>query len=168
VGLGRQRPWRDRDGTDGIPQLTPVQLALSGAIVVAESAGDSAAILPGGKLMLWGSNQDLDLGTGTSFADQVIPAQNPELTGVTQIALGPGAALAVGYSTAVAVPEIRGDDLSTATTALRAAGLALGTVSDTGVCSSAGHVLTQNPAAGTQTRPGSAVSVTIGKLKLCP
>jgi hypothetical protein len=50
---------------------------------------------------------------------------------------------------------------------VKAAGFVLGTVSCTGVCSSAGHVLTQAPAAGVLARLGSAISVTVGRLKLC-
>ena len=78
-----------------------------------------------------------------------------------------GSAWPSAIPTTTAVPDLRGDDPSTATAAVKAAGFVLGTVSYTGVCSNAGHVLTQAPAACVLARLGSAVSVTVGKLKLC-
>ena len=75
---------------------------------------------------------------------------------------------AIGSSTLSPVPDVRGDDLATATAAFKAAGFTLGTVSTVGVCASPGHVVGQAPAGGTRALPGTAVSVTVGALKLCP
>ncbi len=155
------------NGTDRIPQLRPVQLAVSGAVQVAEGFGASAAVLADGRLMVWGANSDYGLGMGTAQADQVYPVQNPFLSGVSQAALGFEIGLAIGFSTSARVPDVRGDDLPAASAALDAAGFVLGAVSYTGVCSNPDRVVAQTPPAGAFAMIGSAVSVAVGRLKLC-
>src|SRR6266567_2455973 len=155
------------NGTDRIPQLRPVQLAVSGAVQVTEGFGASAAVLADGRLMVWGANSDYGLGMGTAQADQVYPVQNPFLSGVSQAALGFEIGLAIGFSTSARVPDVRGDDLPAASAALDAAGFVLGAVSYTGVCSNPDRVVAQTPPAGAFAMIGSAVSVAVGRLKLC-
>lgn len=101
------------------------------------------------------------------MADQVYPVQNPFLSAVSQVALGYNVGLAIGFSTDVRVPDVRGNDLPAASAALNAAGFVLGAVSYTGVCSNPDRVVTQTPAAGALAMIGSAVSVAVGRLKLC-
>jgi alpha-tubulin suppressor-like RCC1 family protein len=155
------------NGTDGVLQPRPVQLALSGVSQVAEGFLTSAAVLADGRLMVWGSNGHHVLGLGPAAGDQVTPVQNPDLTGVTQVAMGLESGLAIGRSTMYPVPDVRGDDQSTAAAVLQKAGFTLGAVSYVGVCASPGLVVSQSPAAGTRARPGSAVAVSVGVLKLC-
>ena len=155
------------NGTDRTPQPRPVQLAVSGAVQVAEGFGASAAVLSDGRLMVWGANSDYGLGIGTAPADQLYPVQNTYLSGASQVALGFEVGLAIGSSTSARVPDVRGDDLPAASAALKAAGFVLGAISYAGVCSNPDRVVTQTPAAGAFARIGSVVSVAVGRLKLC-
>jgi hypothetical protein len=62
---------------------------------------------------------------------------------------------------AATVPNVSGTNQSTATNKIHAAGLALGTVTNTNTCVDPGLVRSQNPASGTTVTPGSAVSIEI-------
>jgi alpha-tubulin suppressor-like RCC1 family protein len=155
------------NGTVNVRQLRPVQLPLTGATQVAEGQEASAAILPGGRLMVWGDNTYLQLGLGPDVTSSAVPVQNPYLTGVSQVTMGCGGQ-AIGTSTLIPVPDVRGDDQATAAAAVKAAGLTLGPVSTVGVCASPGQVVSQSPAGGALVLPGTAVSLTVGVLKLCP
>jgi hypothetical protein len=66
----------------------------------------------------------------------------------------------------VAVPDLRGDSLGEASSALSAVGLRLGTQRDVvdNTCNDIGAVLSQIPSADTLVAPGTAVNVTVGQL----
>ena len=107
----------------------------------------------------------------------VTPRLVTYLAPVSQVALGAngnGLAIASASSSYVAVPDVRGDDLATATTVLERARLQVGTVSYAAVCGKpGGHVIDQAPEAvvsGIVTmRPVlSGVSLTIGRHVECP
>jgi beta-lactam-binding protein with PASTA domain len=70
------------------------------------------------------------------------------------------------------VPDVRGDSPAEASVALQAPSFVLGRVSSIAdlSCDNIGTVTSQSPAVGTLARPGSAVSVAIGKApgKPCP
>jgi alpha-tubulin suppressor-like RCC1 family protein len=147
------------------PQLTPVQLNLSGVIQVSEGAFASAAIRSDGSLFTWGDNHDFNLGIGANPVHQLVPARVSYLSNVTQVALGNEGGLAVGRYDAAPVPSVVDYTQSEASAALQAAGFTLGRVAlvvDL-TCQFIGVVKTQTPAAGTVTRLGTAVNVTIGK-----
>jgi alpha-tubulin suppressor-like RCC1 family protein len=147
------------------PQLTPVQLNLSGVIAVSEGNFASAAIRSDGSLFAWGPNVLFNLGLGGSIGYQLVPAQVPYLSNVTQVALGQEGGLAVGRYDAAIVPSVAGDAQSDASERLQEAGFVLGRVAQVVdiTCEFIGEVKTQTPAAGTLARLGTAVNVTIGK-----
>ena len=130
----------------------------------------SAAIRWDGRLWTWGCNGTGWLATGTT-ADATKPTLVPNLTNVTQFALGNDTALHdFGYSLVVGtlagtVPSLIGDTLAQASAVVAAAGLGLGTVSYVAdyTCATIGLVRSQSPSAGTSVPASSAVSVTIGK-----
>jgi hypothetical protein len=134
--------------------LFPVEVIAGGiSQVSASSAGplESAAVRTDGTLLTWGDGQILT------------PAAVSSLIGVTQVSLG-GVSLVVGQPAFVAVPNLQGDSVGQAATALQNAGLVLGSqgsaVDDS--CDFINEVTDQNPHAGTTVRTGSAVSITIG------
>jgi beta-lactam-binding protein with PASTA domain len=116
------------------------------------------------------------LGLGVRTSDVLVPTQDPYLAAVSQVALGSGGsglAIASPAHESVPVPDVRGDDVPTATAALEKAGLQPGTVTYVGVCSNPGFVVDQDPEAVvrgvvTMVPAGSAVSLKVGRLKLCP
>lgn len=130
----------------------------------------SAAIRWDGRLWTWGCNGTGSLATGTT-ADAVTPTFVPNLTNVSQFAIGNDNGLHdFGYSLAVGtlagtVPSLIGATLAHAGAVLTAAGLTLGTVSYVAdyTCTTIGLVRSQSPSAGTSVPAGSAVSVTLGK-----
>jgi alpha-tubulin suppressor-like RCC1 family protein len=153
------------NGTDHVEQPTPVQLNLSGVIQVSEGDQGSAAVRSDGSLFTWGRNFLFALGLSGSLGDQLIPAQVTYLSNVSQVALGNEHGLAVGQYDAATVPSVIGDSQSDASTRLQEAGFALGRVAlvvDI-TCEFIGEVKTQNPAAGTLARLGTAVRVAIGR-----
>jgi alpha-tubulin suppressor-like RCC1 family protein len=153
------------NGTQHVQQLTPAQLNLSGVIQVSEGGWASAAIRSDGSLFTWGDNGLFNLGNGGPASVQPLPVQVSYLSNVSQVALGNEGGLAVGRYDAAAVPSVVGFSQSEASAALQAAGFALGRVAlvvDI-TCEFIGEVKTQTPAAGTLTRLGTAVNVTIGK-----
>jgi uncharacterized repeat protein (TIGR03803 family) len=66
---------------------------------------------------------------------------------------------------AVPIPDVRGDNLTTAGQVLVAAGLTVGQVANVidRTCNNIGTVSNQNPSPGTPVQPGSAVNLSIGK-----
>lgn len=165
------------NGTDGVPVTSPVQLPLTGAVQVSGGLFNSAAVLSDGTLWVWGNNTRGELGLGARTADIVTPRLVTWLAPVSQVALGEagnGLAIASASSSYVTVPDVRGDDLATATTVLERARLRVGTVTYVGVCSKPGLVVDQAPEAvvsGIVTmRPVlSGVSLTIGRhVDFCP
>jgi len=62
------------------------------------------------------------------------------------------------------VPSLTGDTVATAGTALKAAGLVLGTVTNVvdPTCGHIGKVMSQSPVAGTRVNIGTAVAVRVG------
>ena len=153
------------NGTQHVEQLTPAQVNLSGVIQVSEGGWASAAVRSDGSLFTWGANGLFNLGTGGNTGNQLVPAQVSYLSNVTQAVLGIEGGLAVGRYDAATVPSVVGDGQSEASAALQAAGFALGRVAQVVdiTCEFIGEVKTQTPAAGTVTRLGTAVNVTIGK-----
>jgi alpha-tubulin suppressor-like RCC1 family protein len=83
------------NGTVNVRQLRPVQLPLTGATQVAEGEFVSAAVVAGGRLMVWGDNTDSKLGLGPDVTSHAVPVQNPHLAGVSQVTMGRGG-LAIG------------------------------------------------------------------------
>lgn len=82
------------------------------------------------------------------------------------ISTGPWATIGVEVlpNTSATVPNIVGDDINTANTAVRAVGLTLGSFTNVSVSSPAqnGLVQTQSPTAGTSVQTGTQVTGTIG------
>jgi alpha-tubulin suppressor-like RCC1 family protein len=151
--------WGDNSGAqlgDGtrINRLSPVPLGLlsvSGIVSLDAGVFESAGIRSDGRLLTWG--------------DQVItPTVVSSLIGVTRVSLGDAIDLVVGQPAFVAVPDLHGDSVDQAATALQNAGLVLGSqgsaVDDS--CDFINEVTDQNPHAGTTVAAGSAVSITIG------
>jgi beta-lactam-binding protein with PASTA domain len=106
------------------------------------------------------------LGTVTTASSATVSAgsvisQNPAAG--TQSA--PGAAVAFVVSTGpplVAVPNVVNLTQAAATTAITSAGLTVGTVTTASSATvPAGSVISQNPAAGTQSAPGAAVAFVV-------
>jgi alpha-tubulin suppressor-like RCC1 family protein len=174
---GTVRAWGDNDfGELGDGTTTshyaPEQLALTGVTQVSAGVGAAAAVLANGTLLTWGQNNVGDLGIGThDAASHLSPAPVPALTGVTRVSLGNAYGLAIGQP-APRVPDLRGGSPAEASTDLQAAGFVLGRVSSIAdlSCDNIGTVISQSPVAGTFARPGSAVSIAIGKPpgKPCP
>ena len=165
------------NGTNDVPVTSPVQLPLTGAVQVSSGIDNSAAVLNDCTLWVWGKNNKGELGLGARTDDVVTPRLVTYLTPVRQVALGAGGnglAIASASSSYVTVPDVRGDDLATATTVLERAHLRVGTVTYAGVCTKPGLVTDQAPEAvvsGIVTmRPVfSGVSLTIGRLvDFCP
>jgi alpha-tubulin suppressor-like RCC1 family protein len=140
------------NGTENIA-LFPVEVIAGGISQVSASVGllESAAVRTDGTLLTWGDGQVLT------------PAAVSSLIGVTQVSLG-GVSLVIGQPAFVTVPNLHGDSVGQAATALQNAGLVLGSqgsaVDDS--CANINKVTDQNPNAGTTVRTGSAVSITIG------
>lgn len=175
---GPNRHGEVGNGTDGVPVTSPVRLPLTGAVQVSMGLFNSAAVLSDGTLWVWGNNTRGELGLGAVTADIVTPRLVTYLAPVSQVALGEagnGLAIASASSSYVAVPDVRGDDLATATTVLERASLQVGTVTYVAVCGKpGGRVTDQAPEAvvsGIVTmRPVlSGVSLTIGRhVDFCP
>jgi alpha-tubulin suppressor-like RCC1 family protein len=174
---GTVRAWGDNnagelgDGTT-TSHYAPEQLGLTGVTQVSAGWDAGAAVLASGTLLTWGQNSVGELGLGThDAASHPSPGPVPSLAGVTQVSLGIGFGLAVGQA-APKVPDVRSDIPAQASAALQAAGFVLGRVSSIVdlSCDNIGTVISQSPAGGTLARPGSAVSVAIGKApgKPCP
>jgi hypothetical protein len=139
---------------------------------VSAGVGGGAAVLSSGTLVTWGQNNFGNLGLGThDTASHLSPVAVPSLAGVTQVSLGGAFGLAIGQA-APRVPDVRGDAQAEASVDLQAAGFVLGRVSLVAdlSCDNIGTVMSQSPVAGSLARPGSAVSVAIGKPpgKPCP
>ena len=140
------------------------------------AAGSSAAIEPNGTLLTWGCNGDGQLGQGVGGNFLTTPTPVTDLGGVSQIAFGSESTGLIGgaYGLAIAatpsVPNLVGDTLAAAGTALHNAGLALGPISDVTdyTCNYIGRVRGQYPPAGTTLAYLSAVSVTIAVRPLYP
>jgi alpha-tubulin suppressor-like RCC1 family protein len=167
------------DGTTA-NQLSPEQIGLTGVTQLAMGQhwlliAESAAVRSDGTLWTWGCNSSGELGLGTVTTNVLIPTQVTALTAVSQFAFGQddntitqccaGAyGLAVGQLPTTLVPSLTGDTVATAGTALKAAGLVLGTVTNVvdPTCGHIGKVLSQSPVAGTRVLVGSAVAIRIG------
>jgi len=133
--------------------------------------GYSAAVEPNGTLLTWGCNGLGQLGQGISGSMITTPTPVTDLTGVSQIAFGSestglsGGAYGLVIAATPSVPELVGDTLTRATTALHSAGLVVGTISYAFdyTCDTIGRVMRQAPLAGTTVAYRSAVAVTIGE-----
>lgn len=95
------------NGTQNNPQVSPVQLNLSGVTQVSEGQFASAAIRSDGSLFTWGINGLFNLGTGGSTGNQLVPAQVSYLANVSQVALGYEGGVAFGQYDAAIVPDVR-------------------------------------------------------------
>jgi alpha-tubulin suppressor-like RCC1 family protein len=147
----------------GLTRITQISTSQNATLALAGASGTVQA---------WGYNSVGALGLGTHDAtSHPSPAPVPTLTGVTQVSLGRTFGLAIGRA-APKVPDVRGDTPAGASGDLQAAGFVLGRVSSIVdlSCDNLGTVISQSPAVGSLARPGSAVSVTIGKPpgKPCP
>jgi hypothetical protein len=151
--------WNDAgqvgDGTE-IDRSSPTPTSLSGATAVSAGVFQSAAIRSNGTLLEWG--------------DQILtPTAQTSVAGVTQVSLGDAIDLLIAQPPVTAppnstVPNLRGETVTQASSALRSAGLTLGgesTVVDN-TCNNINKVVSQNPGAGTSLPAGSSVSITIG------
>ncbi|MGN6676297.1 MAG: PASTA domain-containing protein, partial [Streptosporangiaceae bacterium] len=159
---GRNTP--ELIGKVGATQIT---MGIFGILIVS-----SAAIRYDGTLWTWGCNGSGQLANGTNLPTST-PTLVTSLSHVSQFTFGddsPNLFQAGAYSLAVGtlpatVPNLSGDTTGQASQALQAAGLVLGTVSSAidYTCNNLGTVKSQNPGAGTNVNPGTAVSITIGK-----
>ena len=152
------------DGTT-TRRVSPRQLTLTGATQVFAGTTESSAVLAGGTLLAWGGDSHGDLGIGVPNMIQPSPVQVTSLIGVSQAEISGGLALAIGRSAFAAVPDLSGDRTAGASQVLQAAGFVLGSVGSVidNSCTNIGTVISQNPAAGSTLRLGSAVSITIGQ-----
>ena len=157
------------------PELTGLvgvtQIAMGDVLFLQVS---SAAVRYDGTLWTWGCNSFGELGYGYTSGYVTTPTQVRTMAHVSQFAFGDDSAnalfapgefgIAIG-SLPVTVPSVTGDTTGQASAALQAAGLVLGTVSSVidYTCDNIGTVVSQNPGAGNNVSPGTAVSVTIGK-----
>jgi beta-lactam-binding protein with PASTA domain len=91
-----------------------------------------------------------------AFADDSLPQLGLIFEGAFALAVG---------SLPTTVPNLTGDTTARASQVLQAAGLVLGTVSSVidYSCNNVGTVRSQNPPAGSNVNPATAVSITIGK-----
>jgi alpha-tubulin suppressor-like RCC1 family protein len=148
---------------------------IMGGFGLAGALQSSAVIRYDGTVWTWGCNRHGQLGTGT-LTDTATPAPVTSLRNVSQFAFADDSlpqlglifegafALAVG-SLPTTVPNLTGDTTARASQVLQAAGLVLGTVSSVidYSCNNVGTVRSQNPPAGSNVNPATAVSITIGK-----
>jgi alpha-tubulin suppressor-like RCC1 family protein len=153
------------DGTANVPRTSPVKINLSGITQVSEGLDASMAVRSDGSLFAWGANSLFNLGLGGSVGYALVPTLVSYLTNVTMVAEGHEGGIAAGQYDAATIPSVIGDTQSEASTALQAAGFALGRVSQVVdiTCEFIGEVKTQSPAAGTLARLGTSVNVAIGK-----
>src|SRR4029079_10121041 len=108
----------------------------------------------------------LTTGAVTNAVSATVPAgsviaQNP--TAGTQVAAGSAVALVISSGNGlVAVPNVVSATQAAATTTIVAAGLTVGTVTTVSSATvPAGSVVSQNPAAGTQVAPATAVALVV-------
>lgn len=162
-GWGNNTAGEIGDGTDTY-HASPRQLTLTDVTQVSSGVFLSAALLSDGTLRTWGANGTGGLGIGTTSAQDPSPVPVTSLIGVSQVAVSNGYVLAIGESAFATVPSVHGDTTTVAGNVLRAAGFTLGVVSDVtdNTCNFLNKVITQNPAAGTTARLGTAVAVSIG------
>jgi len=105
----------------------------------------------------------LTVGTVTQVNSATVPAgtvisQNP----VAGVNVSPGSGVALVVSLGTAVPNVVGLTQAAAQTALTAAGLTVGTVTQANSTTvPIGSVMSQTPAAGTNVPPGSAVALVV-------
>jgi alpha-tubulin suppressor-like RCC1 family protein len=157
-------------------RLVPTFTDLIGISEVSAGHEVSAAVRHDGTLLAWGANDNGSVANGTSRANQLAPAAVAGLTDVTSVSVNSGLGLAVGRvplppaPTSGAVPRVTGDLQAAATTVIQDAGFSLGTVgsSPDKTCNNIGHVLSQNPPAGTAEPFGTAVSIVIGTRPATP
>jgi alpha-tubulin suppressor-like RCC1 family protein len=157
-------------------KLVPTFTDLIGISEVSAGHEVSAAVRHDGTLLAWGANDNGSVANGTSRANQLAPAAVAGLTDVTSVSVNSGPGLAVGRvplppaPTSGAVPRVTGDLQAAATTVIQDAGFSLGTVgsSPDKTCNNIGHVLSQNPPAGTAEPFGTAVSIVIGTRPATP
>lgn len=145
-------------------QKSPISIGLSGISQISAGLNRSAATATSGTLYLWGAqNFSVDILTPvpTPFA---LPGGPGGSAQAVQVSLAGGSGLALGI-TADTVPDVIGRTQAQATSALAAAGLRVGSVKvqDDPSCNFRGTVEVENPQAGTQVAPGSAVDLTIGQ-----
>jgi hypothetical protein len=114
---------------------------------------------------------DMTPGTFGNFFDAGLPVgqtwANPFGTmKITNTAAGPSGATVTIASQLVTVPDLRGDSMPEAESALAAVGLRTGSVSyvPEPVCNYIETIASSNPAAGSHVFPGNTVSVTIGQV----
>jgi alpha-tubulin suppressor-like RCC1 family protein len=151
----------------GMVGATQITMGIFGILIVS-----SAAIRYDGTLWTWGCNGFGQLANGTNLPTST-PTLVTSLSHVSQFAFAddsPNLFQVGAYSLAVGtlpatVPNLSGDTTAQAGQALQAAGLVLGTVASAidYTCNNLGTVKSQNPGAGTNVNPGTAVSITIGK-----
>lgn len=144
---------------------SPIHLALSGVTQLAAGSHQSAAVVSGTSLFIWGLN-DFSSVIGQTQVPTPFPLPN-QFGGVTpalQVSLGTADGLAVGISSTT-VPGVLDRTLSQATGAIQAAGLTVGrvTTQTDPLCNDIGKVMDQSLAPGVQAALGSAVNLTIGQ-----
>jgi alpha-tubulin suppressor-like RCC1 family protein len=158
-------------------KLVPTFTDLIGIKEISEGFEDSAAVRNDGTLLVWGGNDNGSVANGTSRANQLSPAVVAGLTNVTSVSVDDGLGLAVGRvpappppPTSGPVPNVTGDLRAAAITTIQDAGFSLGTVgsSPDKTCNNIGHVLSQNPPAGTNEAFGTPVSIVIGTRPATP
>jgi PASTA domain len=142
----------------GISSITPNLAPFVVPNVVGDTqAAASAAI----------SNAGLAVGTTTEQASATVAAGvviSEDPAAETQVQSGSAVSLTVssGPPMSVHVPDVVGQTETAASSAVKAAGLSIGTVTQQSSSSvSSGDVITQNPAAGTAVMAGSAVNLTV-------
>jgi Regulator of chromosome condensation (RCC1) repeat/PASTA domain len=174
-GWGFNSQGQIGDGTT-VRRLSPEKTALTGISGVSAGLEVSAAITAGGSLLVWGFNANGSVANGTSRTNQLVPAAVAGITNATSVSVSSDLGLAVGRvplpppPTSGPVPNVTGDLRAAAITTIQGAGFSLGTVgsSPDKTCNNIGHVLSQNPPAGTNEPFGTAVSIVIGTRPATP
>jgi alpha-tubulin suppressor-like RCC1 family protein len=174
-GWGFNSQGQIGDGST-IPKLVPELTSLTGITQVSEGYEVSAAVRSDGTLLAWGANANGSVANGTSRTDQLTPAPVAGISNVTSVSVFDSLGLAVGRvpvpppPTSGPVPRVTGDLRAAAITAIQDAGFSLGAVTSSPdrTCNNIGHVLSQNPPAGTTEPFGTAVSIVIGTRPTTP
>ena len=155
------------DGTDTLRNIERIQFADVTITAPGAGAGSTTTLVPA----VVGLTQALAVGaiTGASLVASATSANSPTVPIGSVISQSPAAGTSIVFGGTVAivvasgtlVPGVVGSTQTAATAAIAAAGLTVGSVTAINSATPAGIVLSQAPAAGTTTAPGTAMALTV-------
>lgn len=136
----------------------------SGLTTTTTQVADAA---PAGQVIRQSPDPGVTLPSGSSVAITVSSgpgaATTPGVTTTSTFTAPSTGTTTVPSGTQVAVPDVAGEDLDTATSVLLQAGLASGTVQYQASVIAPGAVISQSPAAGVSVAPGTAVNLLVAE-----